>query len=82
MNEYVSCVSTFAALCCMFRNARPRAAQSPSPWEPWLSAGNYAADAVPSSISGFNGPLATRSRRGASFRRVHAAHPKPAISSA
>ncbi|MCL6360390.1 hypothetical protein EXT49_10150 [Pectobacterium polaris] len=30
----------------------------------------------------FNGPLATRSRRGASFRRVHAAHPKPAISSA
>ncbi|WP_261846868.1 hypothetical protein [Pectobacterium araliae] len=29
-----------------------------------------------------NGPLATRSRRGASFRRVPAAHPKPAISSA
>ncbi|RRO25517.1 hypothetical protein DMB84_000180 [Pectobacterium aquaticum] len=29
-----------------------------------------------------NGPLATRSRRGASFRRIHAAHPKPAISSA
>ncbi|MEH6371476.1 hypothetical protein [Pectobacterium carotovorum] len=29
-----------------------------------------------------NGPLATRSRRGASFRGIHAAHPKPAISSA
>ncbi|MEQ9876376.1 hypothetical protein ABRP92_00125, partial [Pectobacterium aroidearum] len=68
--------------------------------------GNYAADAVPSSISGFTdrlrhgysphkwdspfGPAQVLFknvsdvfvRRGASFRRVHAAHPKPAISSA
>ncbi|KHN92173.1 hypothetical protein KKH3_22000 [Pectobacterium actinidiae] len=29
-----------------------------------------------------NEPLATRSLRGASFRGIHAAHPKPAISSA
>lgn len=66
----VSCALTHAVICAVHRTRPTRGAQSPSPRDPWLFAGNNAAYAVPSGPEPTDGPPATRSRRGADFRGV------------
>ncbi len=57
-------------------------AQLPSPRDPWLFAGNYAASRCLRRSYPLIGPPATCSRHGADFRGVHAAHPAATLTSA
>ena len=54
----------------------------PSPRDPWLFALNRAASRCRRCLCPLFGPPATRSRRGAGFRGVHAAHPAVMYTSA